>query len=81
MNERKVKPEFYLAVDKLISSFHCSKIQAVNAVIETANILFGRNWKSPDEDEEVIDIDTAPSIKQIRASGKCIGEQNSGIFT
>ena len=73
LNQRKVRPEFYLAVDKLISDFHCSKVQAVAGVIVTANSMFGRSWKFHNDDEEVIDANTAPSMVQIRASGRAIG--------
>ena len=57
---------------KLISVFHCSKIQAIAGVIETANHLFGRQWKYHDEDEDFIDFDTAPCFKTIRETGKAI---------
>ena len=39
---KHVKPEFYSTVDKLISSNHCSKNQAVSTVITVANEMFGR---------------------------------------
>ena len=77
-NERKVRPDFYLALDQLISDFHCSKVQAVAGVIVTANCLFGRNWKFHDEDDDIIDVNTAPSTTQIRASGKAIGRLKNG---
>ena len=55
--ERIIKPEFYTVVDKLISVYHCNKMQAVAGVVETANSLFERQWKFHDEDSEVIDFD------------------------
>ena len=69
---RKVGPEFYKVIDKLKSQFHCSPNQAVAAVIEVANGMFGHSWKYHDQDD-VIDIDTAPHIKNIQQSGKAIG--------
>ena len=71
-SERKVKPEFYRAVDKLVSEYHCSKSQAVAAIIVCGNHMFGRNWKDVYDDPEQIDLDTAPSLPQIRASGRAI---------
>ena len=68
---RQVRSEFYSAVDKLISLHHCSKNQAVSAVIIVANKLFGRPWKVF-ESESTIDINTAPSHKSIRETGRAI---------
>ena len=59
-SERKVKSEFYVTVDKLISVYHCSKRQAVAAVVTVANNMFGRQWKEHDQDENTIDPDTTP---------------------
>ena len=69
---RKVRPEFYRVVDKLKSKFHCSSNQAVAAVIEVANGMFGRQWKYHSEDETCVDLDTAPHVRNIRESGKAI---------
>ena len=70
--ERQIKPEFYLTVDKLISVFHCSKRQAVAAVVTVGNIMFGRQWKQHNEDKNVIDNDTTPGLASIRNTGKAI---------
>ena len=69
---KQVKPEFYTTVDKLISTNHCSKNQAVSAVITVANEMFGRQWKHHNEDSASIDVDTAPSSKSIRETGRAI---------
>ena len=82
-SERVVKSEFYRAVDKLISKYHCSKLQAIASVIVVANELFGRNWKFHDEDQNVIDANTAPDRSKIRKAGdalqvlalKCVVEE------
>ena len=49
---RKIKPEFYRVVDKLMSVFHCSYAQAVAGVIEAGNLLFNRHWKYHGEDPD-----------------------------
>ena len=69
---KQVNPEFYTAVDKLISTNHCSKRQVVSAVITVANEMFGRQWKHHNEDSTSIDVDTAPSSKSIRETGWAI---------
>ena len=49
-----------------------SKSQAEAAIVETANKMFGRNWKYHDEGAE-IDVDTLPDKKNARSVGKkCI---------
>ena len=68
---RKVRPEYYEVVDKLKSCFHMSQNQAEAAVVETANKMFGRNWKYHDEEAE-IDVDTLTDKKNARRVGKCI---------
>lgn len=72
VSARKIKPEFYRCVDKLMSVYHCSHNQAVAGIVETANILFGRKWKYHNEDDNVIDLDTVPHNSQIRQAGKAI---------
>ena len=67
---RKVRPEYYEVVDKLKSCFHMSQNQAEVAVVETANKVFGRNWKYHDEGAE-LDVDTHPDKKNARRVGKC----------
>ena len=64
-----VKPEFYQTVDRIKAELHCSAKQATGAVILTANGIFGRLWKSHDQDSSIIDLDTAPHMKQIRETG------------
>lgn len=70
--QRKIRPEFYRTVDKLMSVYHCSYSQAVAGVVETGNMMFGRSWKYHDEDPDKIDIDTVPADAQIRQAGKAI---------
>ena len=65
-NVNTVKPQFYQAVDKIKAELHCSSRQASGAIIITGNGLFDRSWKSHDQDSSVIDLDTAPHVKQIR---------------
>ena len=67
---RKVRPEYYEVVDKLKSCFHMSQNQAEVAVVETANKVFGQNWKYHDEGAE-LDVDTHPDKKNARRVGKC----------
>ena len=73
-SERKIKPNFYAALDKLISSYHCSKIQAVAGIIITARYMFERDWKFASESDSEIDVNTAPEMIRIRQSGRCIGK-------
>ena len=72
VSERIIRPDFYKAVEKLISKYHCSKAQAIAAVVVVANLMFGRSWKLHDEDAEVIDLNTAPSMKAVRQTGKAV---------
>ena len=71
MQYAKGRPEYYEGVDKLKSCFHMSQNQAEAAVVETANKMFGRNWKYHDEGAE-IDVDTLLDKKNTRRVGKCI---------
>ena len=48
VSERIIRPDFYKAVEKLISKYHCSKAQAIAAVVVVANLMFGRSWKLHD---------------------------------
>ena len=65
-----IKPEFYKTVDLLISKYHCSKTQAIAAVIEIGRVLFGRsNWKFHTENQKLIDLDTVNS--KHRAGQRC----------
>ena len=71
-NVNTVKPQFYQTVDKIKAELHCSAKQASGAVIITGNGLFDRSWKSHDQDSTVIDLDTAPHVKQIRETGQAL---------
>lgn len=68
---RKVRHEFYEAVDKLKSCYHMSETQAVAAVVIVGNQLFGRQWKFH-QDSDVIDLDTLPESCSIRLAGKSL---------
>ena len=70
--QRKVRPEFYRAVDKLMSVYHCSYSQAVAGVVETGNLMFDRKWKYHDNDPDKVDLNTVPADAQIRQAGKAI---------
>ena len=59
---QKMRPEYYEVVDKQKSCFHMSQNQAEAAVVETANKMFGRNWKYHDEWDET-DVDILPEKK------------------
>ena len=48
-----------------------SQNQAEIAVVETANKMFGRNWKYHDEGDE-IDVVTLPEKNNCRSVRKCI---------
>ena len=56
---RSIRPEYYIAYDKLKSTLHCTSNQAARAIIEVANGMFGCNWKYHDE-ELVVNLDIAP---------------------
>ena len=71
-SERKVRPEYYRVVDKLMSSFHMSLSQATAAVVEVGRSMFNLKWKYHDDDEQVIDVDTAPHKKNNITMSKAI---------
>ena len=76
-----VRPEFYRTVDLLISKYHCSKMQAVAAIIETKKLMFNRKcWKYHTEDTTCLDLDTAPHNKNIRRAGQAIHALNLGFL-
>lgn len=66
---RKLRPEFYETVDKLMSCYHMSETQAIAAVVVVGNKMFGRAWKFHDE-PPVIDLDTVPESSNVRQAGK-----------
>jgi hypothetical protein len=68
---RKVRPEFYEAVDKLKSSYHMSESQAVASVVVVGNKMFGRTWKFHNE-SDIIDLDTLPDARNVRHAGKSL---------
>ena len=63
INVNVMKPDFYQTVDKIKAELHCSSKQASGAVILTANGMFGRSWKSHNQDSILIDLDTAPHAR------------------
>ena len=44
---QSVMPEYYKLTDKMKTELHLSEVQAQGAIISVANILFGRQEKSP----------------------------------
>ena len=65
-----VQPQFYTAIGRMISELHMSKSQAVGASIIIAKEMFNLTWKTSDEDENVIDLDTVPHNFCLRKEGK-----------
>ena len=65
-SERKVKDQLYLTISAL-SGRGMSLSECCNAVVEVANGMFGRQWKLPDINSEVFDMDTLPDIRNIRS--------------
>ena len=68
----KVRPEFYTTVDCLQSKLHMSERQSTGAVIEVGNGMFDRSWKYHNQEDSVIDIDTAPDSRSVRHACKQI---------
>ena len=62
---RSVKPEIYKLMNKLSSEFHMSRAQVEAAIVNTANILFGRKWKAFQPKGET-DCDTLPAMSSLR---------------
>ena len=58
ISERKVRPEFYLAVANLIG-LGLSNYEASSAIVEVGNKMFDRKWKIFGEYDEIFDMDTA----------------------
>ena len=68
-----IGPEFYSTVDLLISTYHCSKMQAVARTIKTGKLMFNRKyWKYHTEDTTCLDLGTATHNKNIRRAGQAI---------
>ena len=57
---RSVKKEYYVLLQKLMSQLHMSQAQAEGAIVATANDLFGREWKTF-ENNKPIDKNTLPA--------------------
>ena len=72
INVNVVKPAFYQTVDKIKAELHCSSKQASGAIILTANGMFGRAWKSHNQDNTLIDLDTAPHVRNARDAGQAL---------
>ena len=66
----QVRPEYYTAIDRCISELHMSKAQAIGASIIFAKELHNLEWKTSDEDENVVDLDTVPANPRLRKEGK-----------
>ena len=63
---KKVRQEYYTAVDRQAFVLHVSKEQAIGLTIIVAKELFGLTWKRFDEDEDNVDLNTVPDRKCIR---------------
>ena len=54
-----------LSNQRFIEQYHFSKTPATAAVIEADRTMFERdNWKYHNENNEIIDVDTAPDKKK-----------------
>lgn len=66
----QVREEFYTAIDRCIAEQLVSKKQAIGCCLifqkELSNII----WKTANEDEDVIDLDTVPQNCCLRKEGK-----------
>ena len=67
---KKVRPEYYTAVDRCISELHMSKEQAIGSTLIIAKELFNVKWKRLEDGSTVIDMDTVPDKKNIREMGR-----------
>ena len=64
-----VRPEYYTAIDRCISELHMSKEQSIGSTIIVARELFNLCWKTSEEDDSVVDLDTVPDKSAIRKMG------------
>ena len=67
---KKVRPEYYTAVDRCISELHMSKEQAIGSTMIIAKELFNVRWKRLEDGSTAIDMDTVPDKKNIREMGR-----------
>ena len=67
--ERSVREEYYKLANELNGVYHMSHWQIENAIVLTANQLFGRQWKVFDDNPDVIDCNTLPHKKNNRRTG------------
>ena len=79
LSERKVKDVIYTALANL-SGEGLSLLESVKAVVEVANVCFGRNWKISADDDESFDTDTMPHSKNIREMMKMIEAQSMDLL-
>ena len=79
LSERKVKDVIYKALGNL-SGEGLSLLVSVRAVVEVANVCFGRNWKVPADEDETFDNDTMPHSKNIREMIKMIEAQSMDLL-
>ena len=68
---RSVRPEIYMLINKLSSEFHMSRTQIEAAIINTSNILFGRNWKAFKLKGDA-DCNTMPAMSSLRRTEPCM---------
>ena len=67
---KSVRPEYYTAIDCCISELHMSKEQSIGSTIIFAKELFNLRWKTSEEDDCVVDLDSVPD-KSNQKDGKC----------
>jgi hypothetical protein len=79
LSERKVKDVFYTALANL-SGEGLSLLESVKAVVEVANVCFGRNWNISADDDESFDTDTMPHSKNTRKVMKMIEAQSMDLL-
>ena len=78
VSERKVRDEFYKTVANL-SGKGLSINEACSAVIEVGNTMFGRRWKHPGDFEEIFDVDTLPTNRNVRTALQQIEVQSLSL--
>ena len=66
----QVREEFYTAIDRCIAEQLVSKKQAIGCCLIFQKELNNIIWKTANEDENVVDLDTVPQNFCLRKEGK-----------
>ena len=77
-SERKVRDEVYVTLSNLVGR-GLSLNESADAIVEVANGLFGRSWKSFSDDSNNIDRDTIPGRSNIRDKMDLIETQSLSL--